>query len=319
MKQLNRAFEVILHREGSFNDSSIVDVHSASHSGKVQRDGSTTLTHMDAIIEILHFKGSEDFHSMHEIFFYPQALYIVTWKLVSADDDALIDSIDKNISFWIELIFVRAPGANVLVVATHADLFSAGDIEKTIQNVERRLNSFKQVRKQELENRLKAARENCVDQHLLNDIEDEIKKMEDSVTRIIPVTCVEDTTVELQREVSAMSSLSSSSSLHEADNAYLALRAYTDSPSSPPAMTVTSSMTKLRDVILSLSPSGKSQLGDVELKIKQFLEVKKKANVRICRLEDIVEGLAGEVEEREVVAGLEYFSEIGDVRAPLLA
>jgi hypothetical protein len=153
----------------------------------MRRSNTGTITSTNISIHIWHFKGDESYHAMHEIFFSPHALYIVTWKL-SSFDMKIEDDINDNIQYWIDLIQARAPGAMILIVATHADRLRPTDVEDKIMSAYQQLERNASERIKMLEQRMHSIQ----DSDTKRSLEDLIGERRRWKCEIIPVNCLED-------------------------------------------------------------------------------------------------------------------------------
>eukprot|EP00555_Chaetoceros_dichaeta_P012218 CAMPEP_0198264196 /NCGR_PEP_ID=MMETSP1447-20131203/14938_1 /TAXON_ID=420782 /ORGANISM="Chaetoceros dichaeta, Strain CCMP1751" /LENGTH=1385 /DNA_ID=CAMNT_0043953057 /DNA_START=109 /DNA_END=4263 /DNA_ORIENTATION=+ len=140
------------------------------------------------------FAGQHVYHSSHEIFFSERALHILVWDMgatndeillvdkiadedldheydLSSDDDSIESDqdkaiaylerdIDDKVQFWINCIQNCAPGAVILVVATHDDLLEENEARRRCKVMEERVLQFEERRIRGLEARQKELIEN---------------------------------------------------------------------------------------------------------------------------------------------------------------
>jgi GTPase SAR1 family protein len=75
----------------------------------------------DIALHLWDFAGQDLYHSVHEVFFSENALYILVW-------DVRKTNYEDTIYFWVDLITARVQGPTILIVATHLDGSQSSDL-----------------------------------------------------------------------------------------------------------------------------------------------------------------------------------------------
>jgi GTPase SAR1 family protein len=90
----------------SFDSTIGIDIHEC----KIEDEKRNLIS-----LNIWDFAGQGIYHSVHEVFFTKNALYLLIW-------DVRYENFDEYVYFWVALINARVPGASILIIATHADI-----------------------------------------------------------------------------------------------------------------------------------------------------------------------------------------------------
>ena len=90
----------------SFDSTIGIDIHEC----KIEDEKRNLIS-----LNIWDFAGQGIYHSVHEVFFTKNALYLLIW-------DVRYDNFDEYVYFWVALINARVPGASIFIIATHADI-----------------------------------------------------------------------------------------------------------------------------------------------------------------------------------------------------
>ena len=84
-------------------------------------------------VQVLDFGGHHVYQAAHHMFLTPEAVHILVFDMHRYQPNA--DVFDELISNWFDAIMDRAPGSTILLVATHADLCSDGDVSERCADV----------------------------------------------------------------------------------------------------------------------------------------------------------------------------------------
>ena len=272
----------------------------------LRRSRTGTLTTFN--IHIWHFKGTDSYHAMHEVFFSTNVLYLVTWKLYSHQSSKhdLRYSFNNDVQYWIDLIQARAPGATVLIVGTHADELSKVQLDEALNVAKLQLEHNSQERLQILKNRIE--KEGDEGNRLLK----KIKSEQTANYEIIPVSCLDSLSLTLDQPSTPIRSVTDNSNRYFPTTPVPSstIRRNLSSPKSTPIHTPIHSnnesvkkvnnfdhnMIHLRDRIIQIvkgtsdnpNPLGIGVVTDFCEKIRSFLNTMKET-LEYCLFEKILE------------------------------
>src|SRR5204863_2245324 len=78
------------------------------------------------------FGGQDILHATHQFFLTPNSLYLLVWKTREGYEGS-------QMQYWLDTIQAKAPGASVIIVATHVDQWPANlpksELEKKYPNI----------------------------------------------------------------------------------------------------------------------------------------------------------------------------------------
>ena len=102
-------------------------------------------------VNIYDFVGQEMYHAVAEMFFSETTLHLLAFDLSAT---ASGHDCDAKVQYWVDLIQARAPGSSILLVATHTDQLSTGQVEERINMVHARLTRNEELRLSDLNTEL---------------------------------------------------------------------------------------------------------------------------------------------------------------------
>lgn len=97
-------------------------------------------------VQILDFGGHHIYQAAHHMFLTPEALHLLVFDLSRYRSELF----DDFISNWLDAIMDRAPGATIMMVATHADLCSEDEAVERCEEVIRRTQKEESAKLREL-------------------------------------------------------------------------------------------------------------------------------------------------------------------------
>ena len=97
-------------------------------------------------VQILDFGGHHIYQAAHHMFLTPEALHIVVFDISRYCSELF----DELISNWLDAIMDRAPGATIVMVATHADLCSEDEVVERCEEVIRKIQKEESAKLQDL-------------------------------------------------------------------------------------------------------------------------------------------------------------------------
>ena len=101
-------------------------------------------------VQILDFGGHHIYQAAHHLFLSPEALHLVVFDLSRYRSELF----HELVSNWIDAIMDRAPGAAILLVATHADLCSEDEVAERCEDAIRRIQKEEAAKLRELKDEI---------------------------------------------------------------------------------------------------------------------------------------------------------------------